>query len=587
MSKLMRKTRKLIKNPKAFFEDSFLFQKLNGKKNETQILNLGMKNSSENSQKDAAQALNLDKKNSTKNNKQSETQTPNLNMKNIMENRKQNESQSSNLNIKNSPEKVKQNNLCRVRLSSLIEDFITPHDQDAILFSLLDTAGINYHIVHTGWSHIIRIAIQDPFIKNIIDLIRNSEKFTKSVYIVEGVDRYDLVRLYFHDDNYVYKNTIFQFDPWYMTPYGVMTRNKNSQIQFIPKAHINRTVHSFAPIRLGKDIQHIDNSESMLGLNSFLFDEYEGPIDIVYTWVSDSDPEWLKKKSYYSGVNIQNQDTRFIDYEQLRYSLRSVASYAKFIRKIFIVTDHQVPYWLNTDHDKIVMVNHSDIFDDKTCLPVFNSVAIESWIHKIEGLSDNFIYANDDYFFGSPVNKQHFIHPNGIAKLFLEPIPNAYGEIFADSEATTQLSLFTAHCFYEKFNKWPSFWPLHAPMIKNVHVIEKMINQFQTHIDKTSRSRFRETETISPLYLMSSYFSYAEGDSVVSSIRYEYVSSDDPNLDSKLSNLFLKIKEGKCEVFCLNDHRTITEEQISKIANFMKKAFPIAAEWELDNETTP
>ena len=81
---------------------------------------------------------------------------------------------------------------------------------------------------------------------------------------------------------------------------------------------------------------------------------------------------------------------------------------------------------------------------------------------------------------------------------------------------------------------------------------------------------------------MSSYFSYIEGNSVLSTIRYEYVSSDDPNLDTKLSNLLTKIKEGKCEVFCLNDHRTITKEQISKVTDFMIKAFPIAAEWELD-----
>ncbi|MWP47793.1 Stealth CR1 domain-containing protein [Gilliamella sp. Pas-s27] len=560
MPKTIKKIRKLIKKPKSFFKDSFLFRKLNGEKSLEQKSNLNIKNSAEKLEH---------KLNSAEQVIIPQTQDNKIN-------------QSTNSSMVKNSEKVMQNKTKTVKLSNLIEDFITPHGQDEILFSLLDKAGINYHIIHTGWDHIIRIAIQDAFVRNIIELIKGNEKFTKGVYIVEGSNRYDLVRLYFHDDTYVYKNTIFQFDPWYMTPHGVITRNKNAQIQFIPKAHINKTVHSFAPIRLGKNIQHIDSINSMLELNSFLFDEYEGPIDIVYTWVSDSDPEWLEKKSYYSGINVQNQDTRFVDYEQLRYSLRSVASYAKFIRKIFIVTDNQIPYWLDTDHEQIVMVNHSDICNDKTCLPVFNSVAIESWIHKIEGLSDNFIYANDDYFFGSPVNKQHFIHPNGIAKLFLEPVPNAYGEVFADSEPTNQLSLFTAQCFYEKFNKWPSFWPLHAPMIKNVHVIDKMISQFQKQMDETSRSRFRESGTISPLYLMSSYFSYVEGNSVLSSIRYEYVSSDDPNLDSKLSNLLLKIKEGKCEVFCLNDHRTITDAQISKVASFMMKAFPIAAEWELD-----
>lgn len=553
MSKLIRKTKKLIKKPKEFFKDSFIFRKIKRKQNVEVISNLDIKKSSEKVELKSEPSDNIIK--------------PQIQNNNVIDT-------NASKNIKN--------NVNTVKLSKLVEDFITPHNQEEILFNLLDRTGINYHIVDTGWNHIIRIAIQDAFVKNIIELIKNSEEFTKKVYIVEGNNRYDLVKLYFHDDTYVYKDTIFQFDPWYMTPHGVMTRNKNCQLQFIPKAHVNKSVHSFAPIRLGKNIKCIDDAKSMLGINSFLFDEYEGPIDIVYTWVSDDDPEWIAKKNYYSGVTLSDQNTRFIDYEQLRYSLRSVAAYAKFIRKIFIVTDNQVPYWLDTDHDKIVMINHCDIFEDQSCLPVFNSVAIESWIHKIKGLSENFIYANDDYFFGSPVNKQHFIHPNGVAKLFLESVPNAYGEVFEDSEPTNQLSLFTAQCFYEKFNKWPSFWPLHAPMIKNIHVIDKMINNFKKQIEKTSRSRFRETETISPLYLMSSYFSYIEGNSVLSTIRYEYVSSDDPNLDTKLSNLLSKIKEGKCEVFCLNDHRSITKEQISKVTDFMIKAFPIAAEWELD-----
>ena len=470
----------------------------------------------------------------------------------------------------------------KVNFSSLAIDHITPHEQDGILFHLLNHAGINYHIVNTGWDHIIRIAIQDSYINNILELIRTSDSFTKNVYIVEGKNRYDLVRLYFYDELNVYKRKIIQLDPWYVTPTGIMTRNTNKQIQFIPKAHVNRTVHSFAPIRLGRDYDDIDDLKSMTGIDTFLFDEYEEPIDIVFTWVSDSDPEWLQKKNFYSDDMPTSSNTRFVDYEQLRYSLRSVAYYAKFIRNIFIVTDNQVPYWLDESNERINIINHKDIFDYPSVLPVFNSVAIESWIHKIKGLSDNFIYANDDYFFGGPVNKSTFINPNGVAKLFLEQVPNAYGEIFEDSESTTKLSLFTAQCFYEKFNRWPSYWPLHAPMIKNIHVMEEMTLEFSDVIRKTSCSRFRESGTISPLYLMSSYFSYQKGYSVVSQVKYDYVSTDSVDLDRKLSNLLSKIKNNNCDVFCLNDHRTVSDEQIHKVIDFMKKVFPLPAEWELD-----
>jgi len=546
MSKLARKTKKLFKSPRLFFKDAAIFK---DKKTVTiPLVNPEMRENQE---------LVLPSE--------------------ILKTNTKKQSQDKAEIISKEPS---------VRISSLIEDFLTAHNQEKILFKLLDKAGINYHVVNVPWQHIIRIAIQDSFVNNVLDLIKEHENFTKKVFISNGSNRYDLVKLYFHDDTYIYKSILIQFDPWYLTPTGVMTRNKNNLIQFIPKAHINKTVHSFAPIRLGRSNEDIDNINSMLDKNSFMFDEYDGPIDIVFTWVSDSDPRWLASKNLYSGNNQGKSDTRFVDYEQLRYSLRSVAYYAKFVRNIFIVTDNQVPYWLDTDHEKIKIVDHKDIFEDSSVLPVFNSVAIESWIHKIKGLSENFIYANDDYFFGSPVTKSHFIHSNSVAKLFVEPIPNVFGEVFDDSEPTNQLSLFTAECFYKKFNNWPSYWPLHAPMIKNINVIEEMISEFKDLTDKTSRSRFRETGTISPLYLMSSYYSYHKGYSVSSPIRYEYVSSDDPALESKLATLLGKIKANQCDVFCLNDHRSVTEMQVNKVVNFMKEAFPIAADWELDKEHT-
>lgn len=547
MSKIIKKTKKLIKSPRLFFKDSFLFKV---KSNNEKIILADI---------------------SLINNKEIK-QPPSLH---VSEKKSTIELKGKVVTKKNS-----------VSISSLVEDFITPHEQEDILFRLLDKAGINYHLVSVPWKHIIRIAIQDAFSNSIIELINQSDLFTKKVFIAKGANRYDLVKIYFHDEKYIYKNTLIQLDPWYLTPTGVMTRNKNSLIQFIPKAHINKTVHSFAPIRLGRDISDIDDIKNMIGIDSFMFDEYHEPIDIVYTWVSDSDPQWLANKSLYSGRSDSHSDTRFVDYEQLRYSLRSVASYAKFIRNIYIVTDNQIPYWLDTDHEKIKIINHSDIFEDKSALPVFNSVAIESWIHKIDGLSDNFIYANDDYFFGSPVTKSHFIHSNGVAKLFLEPIPNAFGEVFEDNEPTNQLSLFTAECFYKVYNRWPSFWPLHAPMVKNIKTIEGMKEKFHELMTKTSRSRFRETGTISPLYLMSSYYSYEKGLSVVSPIRYEYVSSDDPSLDSKLENLLMKVRSNKCDVFFLNDHRSVSEVQVRKVVHFMQQAFPISADWELDKNNS-
>ncbi len=54
--------------------------------------------------------------------------------------------------------------------------------------------------------------------------------------------------------------------------------------------------------------------------------------------------------------------------------------------------------------DKVLFVFVSqDIFQNQTHLPTFSSPAIETHIHRIPGLSQKFIYLNDDVMFGKDV----------------------------------------------------------------------------------------------------------------------------------------------------------------------------------------
>ena len=48
-------------------------------------------------------------------------------------------------------------------------------------------------------------------------------------------------------------------------------------------------------------------------------------------------------------------------------------------------------------------VTHEDIFPNKSHLPTFSSPAIEAHIHRIPGLSQRYIYFNDDVMFGKEV----------------------------------------------------------------------------------------------------------------------------------------------------------------------------------------
>ena len=44
----------------------------------------------------------------------------------------------------------------------------------------------------------------------------------------------------------------------------------------------------------------------------------------------------------------------------------------------------------------------------KECLPTFNSCAIELHMHKIEGLSEHFVYFNDDIIINSHIDPDYF-----------------------------------------------------------------------------------------------------------------------------------------------------------------------------------
>ena len=122
----------------------------------------------------------------------------------------------------------------------------------------------------------------------------------------------------------------------------------------------------------------------------------EKNIDLVYLWVDGNDPEWLEKKQLFMDKKI-NTVGRYQDNQELKYSLRSVEKHLPWIRKIFIVTDNQVPPFLDINHPKIEIVNHSEIIP-KEILPTYNSVIIEYFIYKIPDLSEHFLYANDDIF---------------------------------------------------------------------------------------------------------------------------------------------------------------------------------------------
>ena len=71
--------------------------------------------------------------------------------------------------------------------------------------------------------------------------------------------------------------------------------------------------------------------------------------------------------------------------------------FAPWVRKIHFVTWGHIPKWMNIYHPKLHIVKHSDFMPEKY-LPTFSCNPLEINLHRIDGLSERFVYFNDDTF---------------------------------------------------------------------------------------------------------------------------------------------------------------------------------------------
>ena len=150
-------------------------------------------------------------------------------------------------------------------------------------------------------------------------------------------------------------------------------------------------------------------------------------IDFVVTWLDPSDPEWQKEYRLYKGETGTTDGAlaaRFRDWELFRYWFRSIENYAPWVNKVFLVTNGKFPDWINSNNPKLVLVKHSD-YIPKEYLPTFNSHTIELNMHRIEGLSEHFVYFNDDCFLNAPVSPSYYFRDGLPCDLNDEEIFNA------------------------------------------------------------------------------------------------------------------------------------------------------------------
>ena len=297
-------------------------------------------------------------------------------------------------------------------------------------------------------------------------------------------------------------------------------------------------------------------------------------IDIVIPWVDPSDPEWQKLRRKYSPQVTKEDDDREIryrDWDNLQYVFRGIEKYTPWVNKVHFITFGHLPKWLNVNAPKLHIVKHEDYIPAEY-LPLFSSHVIELNMHRIEGLSEKFIYFNDDIFLLKMTKPEDFFQnglpcdvniPNLILPTYstFSPIVfNTVAYINKNFSKRKQMKKNPIQFFNLKygpiglgmaviFSYWRGFTGFYnhhlaVPYLKST--LEEVWNKEPEILEKTCHHRFRDNSDVNQ-YIFR-YWQLASGNFVPSSLlgKYFLVSSN----NSKILN-YINKRKGK--IICIND----------------------------------
>ncbi len=295
-------------------------------------------------------------------------------------------------------------------------------------------------------------------------------------------------------------------------------------------------------------------------------------IDIVYLWCDLSDDNFRKKKEecakkYGAEYNADN-NCRYINNDELKYSLRSLEKYAPWINNVFIVTDEQVPKWLNLENPKIRLVNQNNILPD-SALPTFNSNAIEHCIVNIPELSENFLYANDDMFFNDYVEPEFFFDNNKVIVRYTRAISEHNKSIYALSIKNAKKLILKR--FFKDIN-FSSHHNIDAYKKSDIISCQK---EFKEEISNTINSHFRSSDNIHRIIYLD--YSVAVNNGIFKQIDKKslfHIKKDVVTLFSQSRKKEQKLKKYKPKLFCINDTEETTDENRRETREFLEKMFP-------------
>lgn len=317
----------------------------------------------------------------------------------------------------------------------------------------------------------------------------------------------------------------------------------------------------------------------------------DNKIDFVIPWVDGGDPEWLKQKNEYSGVKADEEDARdirFRDWDTLKYWFRGVDKFAPWVNKIHFITWGHLPEWLDTDNPKLHIVNHRDYIPEEY-LPTFSSHVIELNMHRIPGLSDKFVYFNDDIFILKPVSEEDFFQ-NGLpcdlcVANAITPRLGEFSPILLQTTSYINKHFNKKRDIRKNFSKWfsPKYgklltrticllpWTFHTgfynhhlavPYLKST--LETVWNEEPEILKETCSHRFRNDLDVNQ-YIFR-YWRLAAGEFVPHEALGKYANMGDNN-----SSIYDAVRHSKYKLMCINDKESGSDFEEEK--QKMKKAF--------------
>lgn len=316
-------------------------------------------------------------------------------------------------------------------------------------------------------------------------------------------------------------------------------------------------------------------------------------IDFVILWVDGNDPKWQEDKNKYQcSLQSDGRVQRYRDWENLKYWFRGVEKYTPWVNKIYFVTWGHIPKWLNIYHEKLVIVKH-DEFIPKEYLPTFSCNPIELNIHRIKGLSEKFVYFNDDTFIIDEMKKKDFFKnglPCDTAALnvhCIDPSINHYAPFQAIGIIN---KYFKMHYVIKKnWKKWLSL-KNGTKMLRTLYLLPspRFPGMYQTHLpssflkstyeevwrlegavlDETSRNKFRGKLDYTQYVFKEWQLAKGEFYPRAAGIGMTFVLED----EKEEKKILEYIKKQKGKMICVNDGE-LTAEEFEKYKMDLIEAF--------------